>query len=205
MLKIYLARHGQNIDNANGILNGHRNLELTELGIKQANEVAVKIKKSDLTFDHIYTSPLKRAIQTAKIISEVSNNPQPVILQNLIERDFGEMTGIKQSLISELCSPNIIQTDKITYFLCPKNAETFPDLIIRAKNLISEIKTKHTDGNILLVTHGDFGKMIYAAYYNLDWKDVLTMFDFGNSELLLLSTDSKPDEAHVFKITQYNS
>lgn len=205
MLKIYLARHGQNIDNANGILNGHRDLELTKLGVEQANEVALKIKNSNLAFNFIYTSPLKRAVQTAEIIAKTSNNPQPVILTNLIERDFGEMTGVKQVLISELCSPNVIKTDKITYFLCPKNAETFPDLIDRAKKLIDEIKTKHTDGNILLVTHGDFGKMIYAAYYNLNWQDVLTMFDFGNSELLLLSADSKPDDAHVFKITQYNS
>lgn len=31
-------------------------------------------------------------------------------------------------------------------------------------------------GRILLVTHGDIGQMIYAAYYNLDWKDVLQLF-----------------------------
>ena len=34
MLKIYIARHGQNEDNANGILNGHRDLPLTDIGRK---------------------------------------------------------------------------------------------------------------------------------------------------------------------------
>ena len=48
MLNIYLARYGQNQDNANGILNGHRDLPLTELGIAQAEEVAIKIK-ADMT------------------------------------------------------------------------------------------------------------------------------------------------------------
>jgi len=40
MLKIYLAQHGQNEDNANGMLNGHRALPLTEMGIAQATEIA---------------------------------------------------------------------------------------------------------------------------------------------------------------------
>ena len=70
--------------------------------------------------------------------------------------------------------------------------------------MIKEIQEKYKDGNVLLVAHGDFGKMIYAAYYNLDWKSVLLMFHFGNSELLLLSEDSSPEEAHVFKFKQYN-
>jgi hypothetical protein len=54
------------------------------------------------------------------------------------------------------------------------------------------------------VTHGDIGKMIYAAYYNLDWKEILTMFHFGNSELLILSSDTSANEAHVIEIEQYN-
>lgn len=56
MLKIYLARHGQNEDNANGILNGHRDMPLTEVGIGQAHEVAEKIKESGLTFDVVLSS-----------------------------------------------------------------------------------------------------------------------------------------------------
>lgn len=48
MLNIYLARHGQNQDTASGILNGHRELPLTEPGIAQAEEVAIKIK-ADVT------------------------------------------------------------------------------------------------------------------------------------------------------------
>lgn len=56
----------------------------------------------------------------------------------------------------------------------------------------------------LCVTHGDFGKMLYAAYYDLDWKDVLQQFHFGNSEILLLSEGSTSDQAHVFEIQQHN-
>ncbi len=47
--------------------------------------------------------------------------------------------------------------------------------------------------------------MIYASYYNLEWENVLKLFHFGNSELLLLAPDSRPEDAHVFTIQQHNS
>ncbi len=204
MLKIYLARHGQNLDNANGILNGHRDEPLTDIGIGQAQEVASKIKAAGLSFDHIYSSPLQRASKTAQIIADAISGPAPIVLKGLIERDFGSMTGIEQSKIEEMCAPDIIKTDTITYFLKPPAAETFPNLLVRAGKLLEDVQRRHHEGNILLVTHGDFGKMIYAKYYDLDWKDVLMLFHFGNSELLLLSPDSQAGEAHVFTIIQHN-
>lgn len=205
MLKIYLARHGQNEDNANGILNGHRDLPLTEIGIVQAHEVADKIKAAGLKFDVVLSSPLDRAQKTAEIIAMVNKIPTPKIVNELIERDFGIMSGKEQSRIEELCTPDIIKTETITYFLSPEGAETFPDLLKRAESLLKEVTEQYKDGSVLLVTHGDFGKMIYAQYYKLDWKDVLTLFHFGNSELLLLSPDSAPGEAHIFTILQHNS
>lgn len=167
MLKIYLARHGQDEDNAEGILNGRRDRSLTNMGIKQAHIIANKIKEAGIKFDTIYSSPLKRTMQIANIIADKVDIPNVIQLKGLIERDFGIMTGKPVKDIEKLCYPNIIKTEKIIYFLNPKNAETFPDLIIRSKNIIDFIKEKHKDGSILLVTHGDIGMMIYAVYYNL--------------------------------------
>ncbi len=139
MKKIYIARHGQNEDNANGILNGHRDKPLTLLGILQAENLAQEIKELEINFEYIFCSPLDRAYTTAKIIAD-------------------------------------------------------------AQNMELELLT----GNILLVCHGDIGKMIYATFYDLDWKEVLENFHFGNSELLLLQKDSHPDHRHVVKHKQYN-
>src|SRR3989338_2674082 len=123
MLKIYLARHGQNLDNQNGILNGHRDEPLTEKGVIQAHEIANKINEANLIFDAVYSSPLSRAFQTAKIISETINVPVPQKEELLIERDFGVMTGRKLSEIDMMCTPDIIKTDNTTYFLNPDGAE----------------------------------------------------------------------------------
>lgn len=204
MLKIYLVRHGQDQDNAIGILNGHRDNPLTNIGINQANELAQKIKETDLKFDIIYSSPLQRAFKTAQIISETLEMSEPIKLDSLIERDFGVMTGCAQKDIEKLCAPDIMRTNPITYFLSPQGAETFSQLLTRGNKIIDFIESKHKDISVLLVTHGDIGKMIYAAYYELDWLDVLTMFHFGNSELLLLSPNSSASNSHVFQIQQFN-
>jgi len=198
MTKIYLVRHGQDKDNEMGILNGHRDMPLTEIGVGQASELAKKIKNSGTTFDFVYSSPLERAFHTAKIITDSLQISGPEKNELLIERDFGVMTGKFAKDIEELCSPDIVKTDTVTYFLSPEGSETFPELMVRARKLLEFVRNKHDGHSVLMVTHGDFGKMIYAAYYCLDWKRVLTKFHFGNADLLLLSEDSLPEDSHIF-------
>ncbi len=114
------------------------------------------------------------------------------------------MTGMPILRIEELCAPGIIKTDTVTYFLSPEGAETFPDLLERADNLLSKLQSAHPEGKILLVSHGDFGKMLYARFYDLPWKQVLTDFHFGNSEVLYLSEGADPAKARLFTSKQYN-
>lgn len=201
MTKIYIARHGQNEDNANGILNGHRDLPLTELGRQQARELGEGIKQAGLQFDVVYSSPLSRAYETAVIAAEIAQLPEPIQYGKLIERNFGVMTGELTSRIEELCAPDIIKTDTITYFLSPKGAETFVDLVVRGREVLDELRMRHRDEKVLLVCHGDIGKMIYAAATGKDWRDVLKDFHFGNGELIEASSDG---EAHVIKLEQVN-
>ena len=202
--RLFLIRHGQDTDNAHGILNGRRDEPLTDIGVAQAYEVAAKIKTVGITFDKVYISPLQKAQHTAKIVASYLNITDTEMAPELIERDFGSMTGRKVSEIVDLCSPDILQTENVTYFLSPDGAETFPQLLSRAKILLSQIIENHRTDNILLVTHGDFGKMLYSAYYDLYWIDVLSMFHFGNSDLLELSPNSAAKDTHIHRTTQYN-
>lgn len=199
MQRIFVTRHGQDRDNANGILNGRRDQSLTHIGLEQAQATAGKIRNVGLRFDAVYSSPLRRAFQTAEILSRIAGAPTPQPLDVLIERDFGVMTGELVASIETKCAPDIIKTEKIVYFLNPEGAETFPQLLERGKVALEEIIKRHHDGNILIVTHGDIGKMIYAVYYGLDWKEVLTLFHFGNTDILELSEESKAHESHLFE------
>jgi broad specificity phosphatase PhoE len=129
MINIYLARHGQDEDNANGLLNGQRNKPLTQQGIDQAEKLSAKIQKAGLDFDVIYTSPLTRAKTTAQIIADQTPNPVIKVLPELIERDFGVMTGKEISSINEMPPSNLLKTEVITYFLEAPESETFPETL----------------------------------------------------------------------------
>ncbi len=204
MTKIYLARHGQDQDNSNGILNGHRDTPLTDLGLQQANVLAQTIKDLDLGINKIYTSPLQRACKTAEKVAETLGMDKSEKMDLIIERNFGIMSGKLTADIQKICAPDIIQSNPITYFLSPAGAETFPQLIARGKEVIDFVQKNNPGQNVLLVSHGDIGKMIYAAFYNLDWKDVLLDFHFGNSEVLLLENGCPPENRHVHKVEQFN-
>merc|ERR1719356_851650 len=111
-LNIYLARHGQNQDNANGILNGHRDLPLTDLGVSQAKQLANGIVRLNLKFDATYSSPLCQAYDTAAIVTDALDIPKPEVIAELIERDFGIMAGKSQKDIETICgSERVLKTD----------------------------------------------------------------------------------------------
>lgn len=200
-VEIFIARHGQNEDNVNGILNGHRDLPLTDLGRDQAKELGEAIKSSDLVFGAMYSSPLSRAFETAEIVADIAGLTKPAVYDQLIERDFGILTGKPADQIEELCAPDIIKTETITYFLSPEGAETFPQLIERGQRILDYIRAKHNSGKVLLVCHGDIGKMIYCAATGKDWKSVLADFHFGNGDLIDVSGIG---EAHKVKLVQHN-
>lgn len=185
-MNLYLVRHGQEEDNANGILNGHRDIPLTELGLEQSEKWAESLRDAGVAINKIYNSPLKRAFQTAEIFSRVLHVEKPLVMESLIERDFGIMTGKSVKDIKKYCKTNLLKTEHTLYFLSPKKAETFPQLFERAKMILENFKTADQTDSILLVTHGDIGKMIYAAYYQLPWEDALRSFHFDNGQIISL-------------------
>ena len=204
MASIYLVRHGQDLDNASGILNGRRDRPLSTIGIGQARQLAERIRKAGLSFSRVLSSPLQRALATAELITASLQMNPPEVLEQLIERDFGIMSGKKAIEIESLCSPDVIRTATITYFLHPEGAESFPELLARAGKLLQSLTETYRDETLLLVTHGDMGKMLYAAFYHLSWQEVLTSFHFGNSELLVLERDRPVGERIMFKVEQWN-
>ena len=199
---MFLARHGQNEDNVNGILNGHRDLPLTEIGRQQAYDLAQGIEAAGLTFDGVYSSPLDRALETAKIVcSSLGLKTEPIVIPELIERDFGTATGRPIKEVVEEAGSNVIKTDGVTYVLDFEGGETFPQVIDRAHKALEHVRSLQASGTALLVCHGDIGKMVYVAATGKPWEEVLRKFHFGNGDLIEVSPN---DEAHKVKLPQHN-
>ncbi|MFZ4648519.1 MAG: histidine phosphatase family protein [Patescibacteria group bacterium] len=199
MKKIYLARHGQDEDNVLGILNGHRDQPLSALGEQQVHNFAKQLKELNLGIKKIYCSPLQRAYTTALEVTKILELEDPEKNDLLIERDFGILTGQPSSNIDKFDRSNIIQSASIAYFLEAEGAETFPQLIERAKKILLWLENTDKHDTILLVCHGDIGKMIYSAFYKIDWKQALTEFDFSNTEVILLEDGARKDERIVYQ------
>ena len=87
-MKIYIVRHGQVPHNALKQYNT-TDEDLTDLGIKQAEELRDKIK--DMKFDIIICSPLNRAKHTAEIIN--INNNKIIYDDRIRERSCGDLSG----------------------------------------------------------------------------------------------------------------
>ena len=85
----YFIRHGQTVWNVANKICGATDIELTEKGHQQAIETGQEILRQGIHADEILYSPLMRAADTAKIISEMSGIPcreEP----RLIEQNFGK-------------------------------------------------------------------------------------------------------------------
>ena len=94
MKNILLIRHGQSEWNKLNLFTGFKNVELSEQGIEEANKAGQNFKELNLKFDLVFTSELKRAQETAKIILNNLDqwndlNSQKKIIEsfNLNERD----------------------------------------------------------------------------------------------------------------------
>lgn len=183
-VNLILIRHGETEDNVSDILMGHNDSPLTISGKKITKKVAKNLKKEKI--DYLYCSPLGRAIKTAQIILKDLGYLSLNIENLLIERDFGVLNGKHKDEMSKYTS-KILKTDQVDYFLGVKDSETLPHLLKRAHKLIKKMEEKYPFKTVLLVTHGDIGKMIQAAYYGWDWQKGLKAPYFAHDTILKLN------------------
>ena len=116
-MKIRLVRHGETDGNARGLMLGTKvDWPLNEKGIAQAENL-----KLDSGFDFIFSSPLKRTLQTAEILSKTLG-AKLIVHQGLIERDKGILEGKTQAEVAELTNGEVSEAvlyRKLVYDFSP--------------------------------------------------------------------------------------
>ena len=146
-MKILLVRHGETNYNKNRLIQGHSDIELNETGRNQATSAGEKL--TDHNIDYAFSSPLKRAVETARLMLDNSNNSQNISKEittdkRLIEKFFGDFEG---STFEE-------------YFTALENnqglesVEKDEDVYERANSFFTEKYLDHKDDTILVVCHG---------------------------------------------------
>ena len=154
-MNLYYIRHGQSEANINNIWSGQLDSLLTSEGRIQAKEAGDKALSEGLRFDKIYSSPLKRAYDTAVAIAEATKYPvQNIVINNdLMERSFGMLEGTSHEDAIKAYFEHESGIDEY------KGVEKFADLYERAEKILASIK--NSDGEtILIVSHGALGRAL---------------------------------------------
>ncbi len=147
---IYIVRHGQTDWNLKKINQGRQDIELNATGTRQAKDLQEQLK--DIKFDYVFSSPLKRALQTAQIITSHNITIDP----RLIERCNGEFEG--KRLKDCPTDYDFNNPDDTRYGI--ENITQFKGRII---NFLEELQSNYTDKNILIATHA--GVILYIREY----------------------------------------
>ncbi len=151
-IKLFLLRHGQTESNAKGIYQGSLDTELTKEGIKQAK--LAKKYLSRVSFSNIYSSPKKRALDTAKIIAK-GTNLEVKVRDGLEEMHFGKWEGLSFEEINTNYRIEYQNWLSDPYKNPPPGGESFSQFVSRASNEIDNIIAENKKGsNVLVVTHG---------------------------------------------------
>lgn len=163
--KLCLIRHGETAWNAERRLQGHTDTPLNPKGVLQARQMAQALKDINLGFDVLYTSDLKRAVDTANAVVELFG-VEAQVDSALRERNFGALQGLS---ITEapLLRPDIWQAHiarDLDHDL--EGGESIQQFSLRIRNALDGIQKRHAGKTILVVSHGGTLDMMYRIASN---------------------------------------
>jgi len=165
MSKLVLLRHGQSQWNLENRFTGWKDIELSENGILEAKESGRLIKEKKIPIDIVYSSELKRAIDTAIIAMKEANydhlfnNGELIIIKNIAvnERDYGDLTGLNKKETAEKYGKEQVHIWRRSYDVNPPGGESLKNVVERVKPYFESTMKKDLEDekNILLSAHGN--------------------------------------------------
>lgn len=164
--KIYFFRHGEGMDDVRGEYGGWSDPSLSKEGRKTASNVSKLLKDKD--FDIILTSPLKRAKESAKIISKVLKVPYKEFVYLKERNTYGILGGLSKTKAKNKY-PDLVKTYNAQEFI--PGAERYDDFKDRIDLLLGKLKDLEYK-NILCVTHGYLITTVMEEFLSLHREEI---------------------------------
>lgn len=196
--RLIIVRHAEAEGNVKRIFQGWTDGEITERGHAQAERVAERLK--DMQIDVLYSSSMKRTLQTASYIAKINNLPI-IRTDKLKEINGGSWEGEKWDNLS-LKWPDEYETweNKPHAHIMP-NGESMEELQKRLIDEIEKIIDKHSGKAICIVTHGTAIRSLMCRFHHcklekmltIPWQDntSVTIIDYENGKFhVVLEGDS---------------
>lgn len=156
---VILVRHGQVTEE--GIVKGQAEIELSETGRAEAERIS---EHPDVhSISEIYTSPLLRARQTARIVG-AQVGTQPKMEHGLAERDVGVWQGKPKSELRSFLKQHGLSLSE----WCPRRGETWPEFASRVRSTVKNIVARTADERILVVGHSETNNTILSYALGMD-------------------------------------
>jgi len=149
--EIILIRHGETEWNSQKRMQGHSNSDLSEVGRGQIQALGELMK--NVSFDHIYSSDSLRARQTAEAITQYSGHTLQFD-QRIREKNLGVFEGLTSTEAKERHPEvyRLFKTAGANYVI--DEGESTQQLLERALEFIEEIRLRHPQERVVMVTHG---------------------------------------------------
>lgn len=132
MFTLVLVRHGESVMNKENRFCGWIDVDLSSNGESEAISAAESLKAANIQFGHVFTSVLKRAIQTSKLILEgiKQENTPSTSTWRLNERHYGSLQGLNKAEVAEQYGEEQVKLWRRSYDIppppCDLTSEYFP-------------------------------------------------------------------------------
>ena len=164
MRLFYFLRHGETEWNVEGRFCGRTDVPLSEAGQRQARLLAERVKP--LVVEALYSSPLRRARQTAALIGEAIGR-EPVVDARLTELNYGTWEGFTLADI-ERAGPAVYHGwYRDPGSLAPPQGESGVQLIERVMPFLKEAAQKHPRGNVMVVCHKTVCRLLACHFMGI--------------------------------------
>lgn len=163
--RVVLVRHADTEESARGRCYGRLDVRLSPQGLRQAQALAAALAGPPLAA--VYTSPLSRALDTARPIA-AAQGLEPAVIEALAELDFGEVEGLRYDEI-ESQRPELFRAwmDEPARVRFP-GGEGLPDLRARVVPALAEIRVRHEGHAVAVVAHGGVIRVVLADALGLE-------------------------------------
>lgn len=196
-MKLIITRHGETEENKAGIIQGHLPGKLSVDGINQARKVALRLKGEKIDF--IYSSDLARTSDTAKEIAKFHPNTPIEFIEDLRERNLGELQGRRKSEFG-LGEKEFLGT----LFESIKGGETIKQLYGRAESFLCKIISKHSKDTVLFVGHNGINKALIAVITGKKHEDVKGVENQHNTSVNIFEiNEDKKHKIHVLNCIEH--
>lgn len=186
-MKIYITRHGETLWNTLNLRQGWQDSPLTEKGQSDAIKLGHALR--NVPFSAVYSSPLGRAYETAKLI--IGDRTLPLhALEDLKEMGFGTWEGMPHDELTKRYGDLDHLFWHKPHLYSPIDGESFDHVFNRVENAMNHIYARK-ESHVLIVTHAIVKKAIYQLVKDRPLDTFWESPYMGNTALSIIEVNEK--------------